>query len=64
MEDLRKFLSEKLYLTFSEEKAKVTHSSEAVRYLGYDIRVVRDKATKRDKIFAVVVPCSPSYLIC
>ena len=48
-EDLRKFLSEKLNLTLSEEKTKVTHSSEPVRYLGYDIRVVRAKAAKRDK---------------
>ena len=55
-EDLRKFLSEKLNLTLSEEKTKVTHSSEAVRYLGYDIRVVRDKATKRDKNGALKRP--------
>ena len=48
-EDLRQFLSGKLKLTLSEEKTKVTHSSEAVRYLGYDIRVVRNKGTKRDK---------------
>ena len=48
-EDLRRFLSEKLKLTLSEEKTKVTHSSEAVRYLGYDIRVVRDKGVKRNK---------------
>ncbi len=40
-EDLRRFLAEKLKLTLSEEKTKVTHSSEAVRYLGYDIRVTR-----------------------
>ncbi|WP_353957635.1 reverse transcriptase domain-containing protein [Phocaeicola sartorii] len=55
-EDLQKFLSEKLNLTLSEEKTKVTHSSEAVRYLGYDIRVVRDKATKRDKNGALKRP--------
>ena len=55
-EDLRQFLSEKLKLTLSEEKTKVTHSSEAVRYLGYDIRVVRDKATKRDKNGALKRP--------
>ena len=48
-EDLRQFLTEKLHLTLSEEKTKVTHSSEAVRYLGYDIRVVRDKGVKRNK---------------
>lgn len=57
-EDLRKFLSEKLNLTLSEEKTKVTHSSEPVRYLGlgYDIRVVHDKATKRDKNGALKRP--------
>ena len=55
-EDLRQFLSEKLKLTLSEEKTKVTHSSEAVRYLGYDIRVVRDKGKKRDKNGALKRP--------
>ena len=48
-EDLRRFLGDKLKLTLSEEKTKVTHSSEAVRYLGYDIRVSRSKAVKRMK---------------
>lgn len=48
-ENLRQFLSEKLKLTLSEEKTKVTHSSQAVRYLGYDIRVVREKGVKRSK---------------
>ncbi len=52
-EDLRQFLSEKLQLTLSEEKTKVTHSSEAVRYLGYDIRVVRNKGAKRGKTGAL-----------
>ena len=48
-EDIKSFLQEKLKLTMSEEKTKVTHSSDAVRYLGYDISVSRSKATKRDK---------------
>ena len=48
-EDLRQFLADKLKLTLSEEKTKVTHSSEAVRYLGYDIRVSRSKSVKRMK---------------
>jgi len=48
-EDLRRFLAEKLHLTLSEEKTKVTHSSERVRYLGYDIKVCRNKAAKRMK---------------
>lgn len=55
-EDLRQFLAEKLHLTLSEEKTKVTHSSEAVRYLGYDIRVVREKSAKRDKNGALKRP--------
>ena len=55
-ENLRQFLAEKLHLTLSEEKTKVTHSSEAVRYLGYDIRVVRDKGVKRDKNGALKRP--------
>ena len=48
-EDIRNFLAGKLKLTLSEEKTKVTHSSKAVRYLGYDIKVLRSKAAKRDK---------------
>lgn len=48
-EDVRQFLAEKLKLTLSSEKTKVTHSSDKIRYLGYDISVSRSKATKRDK---------------
>lgn len=33
----------------SDEKTKITHSSEMVRYLGYDITVLRCKDVKRDK---------------
>ncbi len=36
-------------LTLSMEKTKVTHSSQRVRYLGYDIFVSRSKDTKRSK---------------
>ena len=54
--DLRQFLSDKLKLTLSEEKTKVTHSSKAVRYLGYDIRIVRNKTRKRDKNGALKRP--------
>ena len=43
------FLKNKLNLTMSEEKTHVTHSSEKVRYLGYDIRVSRSQDTKRTK---------------
>jgi hypothetical protein len=55
-EDIRRFLAEQLKLTLSEEKTKVTHSSEKVRYLGYDMAVCRSKATKRDKNGALKRP--------
>ena len=42
------FLLEKLKLTMSEEKTKITHSSELVRYLGYDFTVSRNLSAKRD----------------
>lgn len=48
-EDIRRFLAEQLKLTLSDEKTRVTHSGEKVRYLGYDLAVSRSKATKRDK---------------
>jgi len=49
-EDLKQFLSERLKLTLSEEKTKVTHSSQMVRYLGYDLCVSRSKDyTRSDK---------------
>lgn len=47
--DIADFLQNSLKLTLSEEKTKITHSSEMVRYLGYDFSISRDKATKRDK---------------
>lgn len=40
-EDVKNFLKEKLHLDMSEEKTKVTHSSESVRYLGYDFKVIQ-----------------------
>jgi len=55
-EDIRCFLAERLKLTLSDEKTKVTHSSDKVRYLGYDIAVCRSKATKRDKNGALKRP--------
>ena len=48
-DDLREFLQNRLRLTLSEEKTKITHSSELVRYLGYDFTTSRSKAVKRDK---------------
>jgi len=46
--DVRDFLQNTLKLTMSEEKTKITHSSEMVRYLGYDVTVSRSKDVKRD----------------
>ncbi|MCL2299580.1 MAG: reverse transcriptase domain-containing protein [Firmicutes bacterium] len=48
-EALRRFLRDRLCLTLSEEKTKVTHSSDFVRYLGYDITVSRDQSVARDR---------------
>jgi group II intron reverse transcriptase/maturase len=48
-QDIRAFLHDKLKLTLSDEKTKVTHSGEMVRYLGYDFTVSRSKDTKRNK---------------
>lgn len=48
-DDVRDFLQNRLNLTLSEEKTKVTHSSELVRYLGYDFTVSRSKSVKRTK---------------
>ena len=48
-QDVRVFLREKLKLTLSEEKTKVTHSSQLIRYLGYDFTVSRSTDTKRDE---------------
>jgi group II intron reverse transcriptase/maturase len=36
--DIKEFLSNKLKLTLSDEKTKVTHSGEMIRYLGYDFK--------------------------
>ena len=48
-EQVRVFLENELKLIMSEEKTHVTHSSEKVRYLGYDIRVSRSQDKKRTK---------------
>ena len=47
--DIKRFICEKLKLTLSEEKTSITHSSEMIRYLGYDFTVSRDSSLKRDK---------------
>ena len=48
-EDIRVFLSEKLKLTLSETKTKITHTSNFARFLGYDITISRSQSVKRDK---------------
>lgn len=46
-DDVRDFLQNRLKLTLSEEKTRITHSSELIRYLGYDFAMSRTKDTKR-----------------
>lgn len=46
--DIREFLANTLKLTLSEEKTKITHSSELIDYLGYQFTVRRSKDAKRD----------------
>lgn len=45
--DLRKFLAEELKLELSDEKTKITHTSEPARFLGYDVSVRRSQELKR-----------------
>lgn len=40
--DVTEYLAEKLKLELSAEKTLITHSEKNARFLGYDIRVVRD----------------------
>ena len=47
--DIRDFLTNALKLTLSEEKTKITHSSELIDYLGYQFTVRRSREAKRDK---------------
>lgn len=47
--DIKKFLAERLKLELSEEKTKVTHSTEKVRFLAYDIAISRNKSIKYNK---------------
>ena len=46
-QDIMIFLRDTLKLTLSEEKTKVTHSGDLVRYLGYDFTVSRDGSVRR-----------------
>lgn len=47
--DIRDFLANTLKLTLSEEKTKITHSSELIDYLGYQFTVRRSRDAKRDR---------------
>lgn len=47
--DLTIFLKEKLGLTLSAEKTKITHTGKTARFLGYDISVLRSQEVKRLK---------------
>ena len=44
---LKEFLEQHLQLELSDEKTKITHSSENARFLGYDISVRRNSQTKK-----------------
>lgn len=47
--DVKNFLAKELKLTLSEEKTKITHTSELARFLGYDICISRSNAIKYNK---------------
>ena len=46
-ESIRAFLADEYKLELSIEKTKITHSSERVRFLGYDVAVRRNQEVKR-----------------
>ena len=46
---LKMFLADEYSLELSDEKTKITHTSEKVRFLGYDVAVRRDQKIKRRK---------------
>lgn len=47
--DLTVFLKEQLKLTLSETKTKITHTTQAARFLGYDVTISHSQAIKRTK---------------
>lgn len=47
--EIKQFLSEKLHLTMSDEKTKITHSTKRALFLGFEITATADKSTKRPK---------------
>lgn len=48
-EDVKIFLADKLKLTMSEEKTKITHTTDFARFLGYDICISRSNSVKRNE---------------
>jgi group II intron reverse transcriptase/maturase len=47
--DIKQFLTERLKLTLSDSKTKITHSGDTARFLGYDITVSREQDFKKRK---------------
>jgi group II intron reverse transcriptase/maturase len=45
--DISRFLSEKLKLAMSQEKTLITNGQDKARFLGYDISICQNTATKR-----------------
>lgn len=45
-QELADFLKDELKLTLSDEKTLITHSSERIRFLGYDVSVRRNQEVK------------------
>ncbi len=45
--ELKSFLMDNLHLVLSDEKTRITHSSEKARFLGYDVSVRRSNKIKR-----------------
>ena len=48
-EAIGQFLADKLKLTLSEEKTKITHTSDFARFLGYDICISHSKSLKYER---------------
>jgi group II intron reverse transcriptase/maturase len=46
---LANFLQERLKLTLSEKKTQITHSTERVRFLGYDVSISHSQTIKKEK---------------
>ena len=45
--DITEYLHNNLKIELSQEKTKITHSSERARFLGYDIKISRDNKTTK-----------------